>query len=282
MAKKKWIWRKTCRKGNEGREVKLTSGIALWSVLLHGDMCVQVVQGSVALFAVSPVADIQTLNLVKSAARPFFRVHPRDWNKGVDFVSSLAVINTVKACIGEPSSSLRLLLRCSNLLKGRRIRSIVGGHLRGMGLRRRLESHGIHITNQRRRTDHSMDWDCIGTNHATVSKRTANQRAGSRVLGAGQAVHHQARASIDRGHKGVCDAPAVGLVNRNVWAHGRCTGQGNLWIVVGGDRAIDTRGRGLRPRARWAVVDPLQCLGQWRKVMMCRRIQGAMTSMRVL
>lgn len=192
------------------------SGIALWSVLLHGDMCVQVVQGSVALFAVSPVADIQTLNLVKSAARPFFRVHPRDWNKGVDFVSSLAVINTVKACIGEPSSSLRLLLRCSNLLKGRRIRSIVGGHLRGMGLRRRLESHGIHITNQRRRTDHSMDWDCIGTNHATVSKRTANQRAGSRVLGAGQAVHHQARASIDRGHKGVCDAPAVGLVNRNV------------------------------------------------------------------
>ena len=195
---------------------KLTSGIALWSVLLHGDMCVQVVQGSVALFAVSPVADIQTLNLVKSAARPFFRVHPRDWNKRIDFVSSLVVINTVKACISEPSSSLGLLLSSSNLLKGRRIRSIVGGHLRGVGLRGRLEGHGVHISNQRRGADHSMDWDCVGTNHATVSKRTADQRAGSRVLGAGQAVHQQARAGVDRGHKGVGDAPAVGLVDRNV------------------------------------------------------------------
>jgi hypothetical protein len=67
---------------------------ALGAVLLHVDVGIQVVEGTVGFLALAPVADIESLNLVKKTARTLLGVDTGERNKGVDLGSIDATIQT--------------------------------------------------------------------------------------------------------------------------------------------------------------------------------------------
>lgn len=74
----------------------------LGAVLLHVDVGIQMVEGAIGLLALAPVADIQSLDLVKTTARTLLGVDTGERNKGVDLGSIDATIQT-----GHVSAILR-------------------------------------------------------------------------------------------------------------------------------------------------------------------------------
>lgn len=72
-------------------------------MLLHVDMGVQVVEGTIALLALAPVTDIQALNLIEPATGTLLSVDTRKWNERVHLV---AVLGIHVASFGHPCNWL--------------------------------------------------------------------------------------------------------------------------------------------------------------------------------
>jgi hypothetical protein len=66
----------------------------LGAMLLHVNVGIQVVEGTIGFLALAPVTNIESLNLVKTTARTLFGVDTGERNKGIDLGSIDATIQT--------------------------------------------------------------------------------------------------------------------------------------------------------------------------------------------
>jgi len=138
---------------------------ALGPVLLHIDVSVEVVESTVSLLAIAPVADVESLNLVKSTARSLLGIHARERYERVHFRTVHATIGTghITAILGPGHWVHGLGVLLSVMRMGYLSLRLWMG-VKGMLLKRER----IHVSHHRRGSGHSLDWNRVRSDESTV------------------------------------------------------------------------------------------------------------------
>jgi len=68
---------------------------SLRAVRLHGDVCVQMIQGAVSFFATVPAALVHALDFFISPAWPLVLLRARDWHERVDCRQRMSALRVI-------------------------------------------------------------------------------------------------------------------------------------------------------------------------------------------